>query len=70
LPAALHHKDIHIVLENAQATKTALPAGALAAQAFNALMAQRGAQEGTHWDSAAMLKVMEEMSGIPQKEPV
>lgn len=59
LPAALHHKDIHIVLENAQATRTALPAAALCAQAFNALMAQ----EGTRWDSAAILKIVEEMSG-------
>jgi 2-hydroxy-3-oxopropionate reductase len=63
LPAALHHKDIHIVLENAQATKTALPAAAIAAQAFNALMAQ----DGERWDSAAILKVMEEMSGFPTR---
>ncbi len=64
LPAALHHKDIHIVLDNAQSTKTSLPAGALAAQAFNALMAQ----EGTRWDSAAILKVVEEMSGISSRD--
>ncbi|MBM3395850.1 MAG: NAD(P)-dependent oxidoreductase, partial [Betaproteobacteria bacterium] len=37
LPAALHHKDVHIVLENAQASQTVVPAAALAAQAFNAL---------------------------------
>lgn len=59
LPAALHHKDVHIVLENAQAGQTAVPAAALAAQAFNALMAQGD----TQWDSAAILKVVEEMAG-------
>lgn len=59
LPAALHHKDVHIVLENAQATHTALPAAALAAQVFNALLAD----ESTRWDSAAILKVVEEMAG-------
>lgn len=59
LPAALHHKDIHIVLENAQATRTALPAAALAAQMFNALLSD----DGTRWDSAAILKVVEEMAG-------
>ena len=64
LPADLHHKDIHIVLENAQATKTSLPAGALAAQVFNALMAQGG----TRWDSAAILKVVEEMAGFPERD--
>ena len=59
LPAALHHKDVHIVLENAQASQTVVPAAALAAQAFNALMAQGD----TQWDSAAILKVVEEMAG-------
>lgn len=59
LPAALHHKDIHIVLENAQTTGTVLPAAALAAQAFNALMARAG----TRWDSAAILQIVEQASG-------
>jgi 2-hydroxy-3-oxopropionate reductase len=59
LPAALHHKDIHIVLENAQATGSVLPAAALAAQAFNALMARTG----TRWDSAAILQIVEQASG-------
>jgi 2-hydroxy-3-oxopropionate reductase len=61
LDAGLHHKDVHIVLQCAQESKTAVPAGALAAEMFNALMAQPGAK----WDSAAMLKVVEEASGFP-----
>jgi hypothetical protein len=36
-----------------------VPGAALAAQAFNALMAR----EGTRWDSAAILKVVAEANG-------
>lgn len=59
LDARLHHKDANIVLQSAYESKTPVPAAALAAQAFNALMAR----EGTRWDSAALLKVLEEMNG-------
>jgi 2-hydroxy-3-oxopropionate reductase len=60
LDAGLHHKDVHIVLECARESRAAVPAAALAAQMFNAVMAQAGAR----WDSAAMLKVVEEVSGL------
>jgi 3-hydroxyisobutyrate dehydrogenase-like beta-hydroxyacid dehydrogenase len=56
----LHHKDVHIVLECAREARSAVPAAALAAQMLNAVMAQAGAR----WDSAAMLKVVEEASGL------
>ena len=59
LDARLHHKDANIVLQSAYESYTPTPAAALAAQAFNALMAR----EGTRWDSAAILKVVEEMNG-------
>ena len=61
LDARLHHKDANIVLQSAYESKTPVPAAALAAQAFNALLAR----EGTRWDSAAILKVVEEMNGRP-----
>lgn len=41
---------------------TAVPGAALAAQAFQALFAC----PGVRWDSAAILKVVEEMSGFPR----
>lgn len=59
LDARLHHKDANIVLECAAASNTPTPAAGLAAQAFNALMAR----EGTRWDSAAILQVIEDMNG-------
>jgi 2-hydroxy-3-oxopropionate reductase len=59
LDARLHHKDANIVLQCAFESKTPTPGAALAAQAFNALMAR----QGTNWDSAAILKVVEEMNG-------
>jgi 2-hydroxy-3-oxopropionate reductase len=61
LDARLHHKDANIVLECAYESKTPTPGVALAAQAFNALMAR----EGTRWDSAAVLQVIEDMNGRP-----
>jgi 2-hydroxy-3-oxopropionate reductase len=60
IDASLHHKDAHIVLQTAQASCTAVPAAALAAQAFNALFARPGVK----WDSAAILAVLEEMNGL------
>jgi 3-hydroxyisobutyrate dehydrogenase-like beta-hydroxyacid dehydrogenase len=59
IDASLHHKDAHIVLQTAQASRTAVPGVALAAQAFNALFARPGVK----WDSAAILAVLEEMNG-------
>ena len=59
--ANLHLKDSLIVLQCAHESRTAVPGAALAAQAFNALFAR----PGTRWDSAAILKVVEEMSGFP-----
>lgn len=59
LDARLHHKDANIVLECAAASNTPTPAAGLAAQAFNGLMARAG----TRWDSAAILKVIEDMNG-------
>jgi len=59
IDASLHHKDAHIVLQTAQASHTAVPGAALAAQAFNALFARPGVK----WDSAAILAVLEEMNG-------
>ena len=58
--ARLHHKDAHIVLQCAQESKTYTPAAALAAEAFNALM---NLGEDRRWDSAAMVKVIAQMSG-------
>jgi 2-hydroxy-3-oxopropionate reductase len=59
IDASLHHKDAHIVLQTAQASRTAVPGAALAAQALNALFARPGVK----WDSAAILAVLEEMNG-------
>ncbi|MCW5627115.1 MAG: NAD-binding protein, partial [Burkholderiales bacterium] len=59
LDAALHHKDSHIVLECAAASKTPVPGLALAAQAFNALMGR----PGTRWDSAALRLVVSDTQG-------
>lgn len=59
LEARLHHKDTHIVLQCAQESCTPAPGVALAAQAFNALMARAG----TRWDSAAILKMTQELNG-------
>jgi len=59
IDASLHLKDSLIVLQCAHESRTAIPGAALAAQAFNALFARPGVK----WDSAAILKVMEEMNG-------
>jgi len=59
IDASLHLKDSLIVLQCAHESHTAIPGAALAAQAFNALFARPGVK----WDSAAILKVMEEMNG-------
>ena len=61
LDASLHLKDSLIVLQCAHESRTAVPGAALAAQAFNALFAR----PGVRWDLAAILKVVEEMSGFP-----
>lgn len=59
MDASLHLKDSLIILQCAHESRTATPGAALAAQAFNALFARPGVK----WDSAAILKVMEEMNG-------
>jgi 2-hydroxy-3-oxopropionate reductase len=59
IDASLYLKDSPIVLRCAHASLTAVPGAALAAQAFQALFAR----PGVRWDSAAILKVVEEMSG-------
>lgn len=62
--ARLHHKDAHIILQCAQESASYVPGAALAAQAFNALIS-RGERR---WDSAAVVQVIEEMSGLPGRE--
>jgi 2-hydroxy-3-oxopropionate reductase len=62
--ARLHHKDAHIILQCAQESKTYVPGAALAAEAFNALLNLGGERR---WDAAAIVKVMEEMSGFPAR---
>jgi len=59
----LHQKDLRIVIENAHQLGLALPATALVAQHLNALM---GSGEGD-LDSAAIVKVVERMSGVERK---
>jgi 2-hydroxy-3-oxopropionate reductase len=58
LDARLHHKDANIAVDCAAQSHSPVPGAALAAQVFNALMSR----EGTRWDSAAILKVIEDMS--------
>jgi 2-hydroxy-3-oxopropionate reductase len=56
--AALHQKDMRIVLQSAHELGVALPAAALAAQHINALV---GSGDG-ELDSSAIFKVLERMS--------
>lgn len=65
IDAGLHHKDVHIVLETAKSSLVAMPGAGLAAQAFNALFAE----EGVRWDSSGILKVLEALSGFPERAP-
>jgi len=64
IDASLHLKDSLIVLQCAHESHAAVPGAALAAQVFNALFAR----PGVRWDSAAILKVVEEMSGFPSRD--
>ncbi len=59
----LHQKDVRIVLDNADKLGLALPGAALVAQHLNALMGTGDAE----LDSAAIMKVVERMSGIEGK---
>ena len=61
--ARLHQKDLRIVIDNAHQLGLALPATALVAQHLNALI---GSGEGD-LDSAAIVKVVERMSGVDRK---
>ena len=56
----LHQKDMRIVMETAHQLGVALPAAALVTQHLNALMGSGDAD----LDSAAVVKVIERMSGI------
>lgn len=56
----LHHKDIHIVLELAQALGIELPASAAAAEVLDRLQ-RRG---GAHQDSAAIIAVLDAPKGL------
>lgn len=56
----LHQKDMRIVMETAHQLGVALPAAALVTQHLNALMGTGG----TDLDSAAVVKVIERMSGM------
>jgi len=58
----LHHKDLRIVIEDAHQLGIGLPGTALVAQHLNALM---GSGDG-ELDSAAIVKVIERMSGMGQ----
>ncbi|MHB8536004.1 MAG: 2-hydroxy-3-oxopropionate reductase [Sulfuricaulis sp.] len=59
----LHQKDLRIVMENAHQLGLALPGAALVAQHLNALM---GDDDGD-LDSAAVVKVVQRMSGLDGK---
>jgi 3-hydroxyisobutyrate dehydrogenase-like beta-hydroxyacid dehydrogenase len=54
IESRLHHKDIHIVLQMAQALGISLPASAAAARVFDALQDRGGARK----DSAAIFDVL------------
>ncbi len=56
----LHQKDLRIVIEDAHKMGLALPGAALVAQHLNALMGTGDAEI----DSAAVIKVLERMSGM------
>ena len=56
----LHQKDMHIVMQAAKEMGLALPGAALVTQHMNALM---GTGDG-ELDSAAVMKVIERMSGV------
>ena len=55
----LHHKDMAIVMDNAQETATPLPGAALIAQQMNALM---GAGD-SELDSSAIMRALERLVG-------
>ena len=55
----LHHKDMAIVMDNAQETATPLPGAALIAQQMNALM---GAGD-SELDSSALMRALERLTG-------
>jgi 2-hydroxy-3-oxopropionate reductase len=56
----LHQKDMRIVMQTAHERGVALPAAALVAQHFNALMGTGDAE----LDSSAVVKIIERMSGL------
>ena len=56
----MHQKDMNIVMQSAYALGLSLPASAVAAQMFNAMVGSGMGEE----DSVAMLKLLEKFSGI------
>jgi 2-hydroxy-3-oxopropionate reductase len=54
----LHNKDLHIVLEMARSLATPTPIAALAAQNFNALVAEGGGD----LDNSSMVKIYEKLA--------
>jgi 2-hydroxy-3-oxopropionate reductase len=60
----LHQKDMRIVMETAHQLGVALPAAAMVTQHLNALMGTGD----TNLDSAAVVKVIERMSGMERKQ--
>ena len=59
----LHQKDMNIVMQTAHELGLALPAAALVTQHMNALMGSGDAE----LDSAAVMKVIERMSGVERE---
>jgi 2-hydroxy-3-oxopropionate reductase len=59
----LHQKDMNIVMQTAQELGLALPAAALVMQHMNALMGTGDAES----DSAAVMKIVERMSGVERE---
>jgi 2-hydroxy-3-oxopropionate reductase len=60
--ARLHHKDLGIVLGEAQKLPMPLSGTALVAQLMNALLAMDGAEQ----DSSALVRVVEKLAGMAQ----
>lgn len=58
---SLHHRDSQILVQCGRELRTYAPGAVLAARTFNALFAH----PDVCWDSAALVKVIKEMTGFP-----
>ncbi len=58
----MHQKDLRIVMEEAHRLGLALPASAVTAQLFNAVVGSGMGED----DSIAMLRLLERMSGAEE----